>query len=134
MHKITFSVYFIIGHGLVIKRYVDGGTWGYAWIYLTHWSWILMIVSYLYNTLLVLIRFVQENTRKSGKGEYFFEKNHISTMISWALSSTANGVAICVTLAYWTALYDPSDPELSPVLAKFNNFDVHLIQVSILLI
>ena len=92
-----------------------------------------MIISYLYHTILVMIRFVQENMvleRKLQTGEYFFATNHVSTMISWALSSTANSIAICVTVAYWTALYDPNNPP-SDAMGKFNNFDVHLIQVSV---
>ena len=88
-----------------------------------------MIVSFIYNTVLVIIRFAKEHTGSPKVFNRFYERNHVSTMISWALSSTANAVAICVTLAYWTALYDSENPP-STAMGKFNNFDVHLIQVS----
>ena len=89
-----------------------------------------MVVSYLYDTSLVLIRFVQETKGLSGNGECWFETNHISTMILWALSSIANGVAIVVTVAYWTLLYNP-DNQMSP-LEVVNDFNIHLTQVSVL--
>merc|ERR1712113_331548 len=68
-----------------------------------------------------------------GRFNRWYERNHVSTMISWALSSTANSVAICVTLAFWIALYDYDDPPPTP-MAKFNNFDVHLVQTIVTLI
>ena len=128
MYKLAISIYFVIGYSLNAKSYISNGTWAYAWIYLTHWSFILMIVSFLYNTLLVCVRFWRQNAGKRYGGEHFFEKDHPSTMISWALSGTANTVAVSVTVAYWTALYPGSTPP-STAMSKFNNFDVHLIQV-----
>ena len=87
-----------------------------------------MIVSFLYNTVLVVIRFVKEHTGSPKVFNRWYERNHVSTMISWALSSTANSAALAVTMAFWIALYDYDDPPPTP-MAKFNNFDVHLIQV-----
>ena len=87
-----------------------------------------MIVGFLYNTVLVVIRFVKEHTGSPKVFNRWYERNHVSTMISWALSSTANSVALAVTLGFWIALYDYDNPPSTP-MDKLNNFDVHLIQV-----
>ena len=131
MYKIAISVFFIIGYSLDVNASAGNGYFAYQWIYLTHWSFILMISSFIYNTILVIIRFALERGWTECKGEaqnMFYQRNHLATKISWALSTTANSVAIAVTIAYWTALYDPDNPPSSP-MGKFNNFDVHLLQV-----
>ena len=91
-----------------------------------------MIVSYLYNTVLVVIRFVKEHRGSPKVFNRWYERDHISTMISWALSSVANSLAICVTIIFWVALYNKDDASDWTPMEKFNNFDVHLLQVGYL--
>ena len=88
-----------------------------------------MIASFLYNTILVIMRFISEHRGSPKVFNRWYERDHFSTMLSWALSSTAGAVAICVTAAYWTALYDPKEAEKWTAVGKFNNFNVHLLQV-----
>ena len=88
-----------------------------------------MIISYIYNTVLVSVRFVKEHRGSPKVFNRWYERDHISTMISWALSSVANSIAICVTVIFWVALYHKGDDADWSALAKFNNFDVHLLQV-----
>ena len=143
LYKLAFSAFFVTGYSLELKETLksmkhheetpgcpDHQTYMRStWIYLTHWSFILMIASFLYNTILVIMRFISEHRGSPKVFNRWYERDHFSTMLSWALSSTAGAVAICVTAAYWTALYDPKEAEKWTAVGKFNNFNVHLLQV-----
>ena len=128
IYKYVISLYLVVAWILDIKSYVDNGFIDFYWIYLTKWSFCLLVFSCVYETILVSIRFVLERKGNSGERVYFFQNNHYSTMILWALAATANCIAICVTVVYWTLLYE-RDPEDS-TLEKFSNVNTHLMQVS----
>ena len=138
LYKIALSIFFVTGYSLGLKETLQTKPtvdcpyqtyWRSKWIYLTHWSFILMIGSFWYNTILVVMRFVSEHRGSPKVFNRWYERDHLSTMLSWALSSTAGAVAICVTAAYWTALYKPEDATGWTPVEKFINFDVHLLQV-----
>ena len=138
LYKIALSIFFVTGYSLGLKETlqtkptVDCSYHTFmrsTWIYLTHWSFILMIGSFMYNTILVIMRFGSEHRGSPKVFNRWYERDHFSTMLSWALSSTAGAVAICVTAAYWTALYNPKEAEKWTPVEKFDNFNVHLLQV-----
>ena len=130
IHKSIISFYLFIGLILDIKCSVDDGWFDFYWIYLTKWSFCLLALSYLYETILVCIRFFLEKTGKSGMGIYFFERNHCCTMISWALTTTANSTAIAITIIYWIVLHAPDHQ--NNTMEIMSSINVHLMQVSCL--
>ena len=129
-YKIAFSIFFIVGWILTVYNNKTAEDWGFYWIYLTNWSFVLMVVSYIYNTILVIVRFVKEHKGSPKVFNRWYERDHISTQISWGLSSVANSFAIAVTVIFWVALYHKGDDADWTALEKFNNFDVHLLQVN----
>ena len=129
LYKIAISIFFFVGWILTVYENKTAQDWKYYWIYLTNWSFVLMIISYIYNTVLVSVRFVKEHRGSPKVFNRWYERDHVSTMISWALSSVANSIAICVTVIFWVALYHKGDDADWSALEKFNNFDVHLLQV-----
>ena len=128
IYKYAISLYLIVAWILDIRCYVDNGFINFYWIYMTKWSFCLLVFSWVYEAILVSIRFALERKENSGERVYFFQKNHYSTMILWALAATANCMAISVTLIYWILLHE-SDPENS-TLETFSNINMHLMQVS----
>ena len=127
-HKSIISVYIVICLILDIKCSIDGGWFDFYWIYLTKWGFCLLVFSYVYEMILVCIRFFLEKTEKSDReGIYFFEKNHCSTMISWALTSIANSTAIAITVVYWQVLHDPNNQ--NNTLEMISTINIHLMQV-----
>ena len=88
-----------------------------------------MIASFLYSTILVIMRFISEHKASPKVSNQWYERDHFSTMLSWALSSTAGAVAISVTIAYWMALYNAEDAKEWTTVQKFNSYNVHLFQV-----
>jgi len=134
LYKIAISIFFFVGWILTVYENKTAQDWKYYWIYLTNWSFVLMIISYIYNTVLVSVRFVKEHRGSPKVFNRWYERDHVSTMISWALSSVANSIAICVTVIFWVALYHKGDDADWSALEKFNNFDVHLLQTVISLI
>ena len=142
LYKIVLSTFFVTGYSLDLKEHLkvehySNGTMKHGcqtygrstWIYLTHWSFILMIASFLYNTILVIMRFISEHKASPKVFNQWYERDHFSTMLSWALSSTAGAVAISVTIAYWMALYNAEDAKEWTTVQKFNSLNVHLFQV-----
>ena len=132
-YKIIFGAYFLIGYG-IFDFYLHGhvkDNLGLTMIYLTHWCHKLMTTSFMYNSILVVIRYTQEK-RKQVTNNCFFERNCLVTKLTWIMSSSANNLAIAVTIVYWGALYDSN--EKRTLLEEFDNYNVHLIQTVITLI
>ena len=104
---------------------------GMTMIYLTHWGHKLITFSFVYNSILVVVRYIQENREKRTENN-FFEKNCALMKISWGSSLTANNLAIAVTLVYWSALFGHT-LKLTP-LEVYEDYDTHLIQTVITLL
>ena len=130
IYKLCFGAYFLCSFGLYL--YVHGHLYndiGLSMIYLTHWGHKLMVISFIFNTTLVVIRFIQEN-RTVTTGDHFFERNSFLIGLSWVMSLTAYNCAIVVTIVYWVALAD-LEKDASTMLDEFKNYDVHLMQTVI---
>ena len=132
VYKILIGAYFVVGFGiyLYLHGYVQN-TIGITMIFLTHWCHKLMSLSFVYNSILVVVRFIQENREKRAD-DNFFEKNGVLTKISWAMSTAANNLAITVTVLYWSVLYDPN--RKGTPLQVYENYDTHLIQTVVTLL
>ena len=133
MYKLIVGIYFLTSFALFIYLHamILNDFWG-TWMFLTHWCHKLMSTSYVLNTIMVVIRYLQENRKGEDPQGGYFDRNNAITKISWALSSTANAAAVTITTVYWTALYDPKEDKIP--LATYVNLDVHIIQTIITLI
>ena len=132
VYKVLFGAYFLVGFGiyLYLHGYVQNNI-GITMIYLTHWCHKLMSLSFVYNSILVVVRFIQENREKRAD-DNFFEKNGVLTKISWAMSTAANNLAIAVTMVYWSVLFDPNKKRTP--LEVYENYDTHLFQTVVTLL
>ena len=126
VYKILFWSYFMASYILHTYDWTMKGLYGYYGLYFTNWMTTLNLISYTFNTSLVITRFIQE--RFSGHDSltqrHFFEENHISIMLSWALSTTSNSMSLIVAIVYWTFLHE-FNPNFSS-LDTFVNYDYHL--------
>ena len=102
------------------------GLYGYYGLYFTNWMTTLNLISYTFSTALVITRFIQKrfSGHDSPTRRHFFEANHISIMLSWALATTSNSMSLIVALVYWAFLHEYNPNETS--LETFVNYDYHL--------
>ena len=135
VYKVILGIYFLTSFSILTYLHVEiKRDFAITWIYFTHWGHKLIIISYLLNTVLVVIRYVQEKETRTGTNKKFFETNNVVTEISWALLTMANAVALTITIVYWTVLYDPENQINYSSLQHYDNIDVHLIQTVITLV
>lgn len=100
------------------------------WIYATHWGYVLITVALLWDAILVLARFsFQNKSTYLRKQNPYFEKCHLGLKLSILLTSTAYPMALFVTIAFWTFLFDFS-ADFHFNLGGYINLSVHLFQVS----
>ena len=126
IYKILFWNYFMASYILHTYDWTMKGLYGYYGLYFTNWMTTLNLISYTFNTSLVITRFIQErfSGHDSPTQRHFFEENHISIMLSWALSTTSNSMSLIVAIVYWTFLHE-YNPNFSS-LDTFVNYDYHL--------
>ena len=127
LYKFIVSLYLVISCILNLKSYIDDGISKYYWIYVTHWSFLLLAFVYMYDTILTFLRFALEERESVQVVEYFVEKNRFGLLILSLLMNTAHTVAIVITSVYWLVLYDPD--KIHTEMDKFNNLNIHLMQV-----
>ena len=130
-YKISFTYYFMAGYILHTYSWARKGLYGYFGLYATNWLTTLNLISYTFNTALVIIRFIQERFfgHDLAKQRIFFKENHITIMLSWALSTTSNCMSLLVALVYWMAVHEYMPDKSS--LATFVTYDTHLFIVLI---
>ena len=131
VYKILFSYYFMATYVLQSYSWARKGLYGYFGLYATNWLTTLNLISYTFNTALVIIRFIQERFfgHDLTTERIFFNENHISIMLSWALSTTSNCMSLLVALVYWIAVHEYIPDKSS--LATFVTYDTHLFIVLI---
>ena len=132
VYKILFSYYFMATYVLHSYSWARKGLYGYFGLYATNWLTTLNLISYTFNTALVILRFIRERFfgfHDSATERIFFKENHISIMLSWALSTTSNCMSLLVALVYWIAVHEYIPDKSS--LATFVTYDTHLFIVLI---
>ena len=131
VYKILFSYYFMATYVLDSYSSARKGLYGYFELYATNWLTNLNLISYTFNTALVTTRFIQERFfgHDLATQRIFFNENHISIMLSWALSTTSNCMSLLIALVYWIALHEYIPDKSS--LATFVTYDTHLFIVLI---
>ena len=103
----------------------------YFWIYFTNWSFTVLVISFLFDSVLVTLRFMKEKKSIERQRKYGdkliiprYKVFHMGLRISWILSSIAYPVALFITLLYWIVLHKP----LRNPLRIYSNMNLHAIQ------
>ena len=103
-------------------------------IYATHWGFVLVTVAFNLDAILVLGRYVIQQSHVSmNKRRPHYESCHRTLKLSMGLTATAYPNALFVTVMFWAFLYDYSQPFVL-TWHSYVNLAVHLLQSVIVLI
>ena len=104
-----------------------------CWIYLTHWGYEVLVCKTVLEFLMIVARFFSENQFKlKGRKPFLHETNHFLNKLLWLLNTMAYSTAVMISTSYWCFLY-PSSAPLDTPEEKFGNYNVHLVQVGLVL-
>ena len=72
LFKVLISVYLIVAYIISHVTYAlsecsGSSDWPFYWIYFSNWSWTLLVVSFLFDTILVIMRFKEQKRCHGGK-------------------------------------------------------------------
>jgi len=111
-----------------ISSCCPGSYWPYYWIYFTNWSWTLICISFWFDSILVLLRYIKENKQLNhvnGSKITLIEKDlHIGIKISWLFSTISYPSALITSIIYYAFLYASYDTKL----LTYNDLNTHAFQ------
>jgi len=116
-------------------RQRHGDDWWKYWVYLTHWGYEIFIWTRVLDFVLVVARFISEHWHGTKSADepkeekpFLHQTNHFGNQLLWLMTTTSYTMAVLITIAYWCFLYPASGHVPSTEIAKFTNFNEHLVQ------